>query len=65
MVQMRWVVFYNPEKFANANTFKANLSQKLFSNTLGQYVARAKTSLVDLEEVTIRILIIGNQYPLQ
>jgi iron complex outermembrane receptor protein len=30
------VVFYfNPEKFANANTFKANLSQKLFSNTLG------------------------------
>jgi iron complex outermembrane receptor protein len=29
------VLYFNPEKFANANTFKANLSQKLFSNTLG------------------------------
>jgi iron complex outermembrane receptor protein len=28
-------VFILTEKFANANTFKANLSQKLFSNTLG------------------------------
>jgi iron complex outermembrane receptor protein len=25
------VLYFNPEKFANANTFKANLSQKLFS----------------------------------
>lgn len=29
------VLYFNPEKFANANTFKANFSQKLFSNTLG------------------------------
>jgi iron complex outermembrane receptor protein len=36
MVQMLGgVLYFNPEKFANANTFKANLSQKLFSNTLG------------------------------
>jgi iron complex outermembrane receptor protein len=37
------VLYFNPEKFANANTFKANLSQKLFSNGK-QYVARVKTS---------------------
>lgn len=29
------VLYFNPEKFALANTFKANFSQKLFSNTLG------------------------------
>ena len=29
------VLYFNPEKFANANTFKVNLNQKLFSNTLG------------------------------
>jgi iron complex outermembrane receptor protein len=29
------VLYFNPEKFAEANTFKANFSQKLFSNTLG------------------------------
>lgn len=29
------VLYFNPEKFANANSFKANFSQKLFSNTLG------------------------------
>jgi iron complex outermembrane receptor protein len=29
------VLYFNPEKFADANTFKANFSQKLFSNTLG------------------------------
>lgn len=29
------VLYFNPEKFANANTFKADFSQKLFSNTLG------------------------------
>lgn len=29
------VLYFNPEKFANANTFKTNFSQKLFSNTLG------------------------------
>jgi iron complex outermembrane receptor protein len=29
------VLYFNPEKFANANTFKANFSQKLFTNTLG------------------------------
>ena len=29
------VLYFNPEKFANANTFKANFSQKYFSNTLG------------------------------
>ncbi len=29
------VLYFNPEKFADANTFKANLNQKLFSNTLG------------------------------
>jgi iron complex outermembrane receptor protein len=28
-------LYFNPEKFADANTFKANFSQKLFSNTLG------------------------------
>jgi iron complex outermembrane receptor protein len=27
------VLYFNPEKFADANTFKANFSQKLFSNT--------------------------------
>jgi iron complex outermembrane receptor protein len=29
------VLYFNPEKFADANTFKANFSQKIFSNTLG------------------------------
>lgn len=29
------VLYFNPEKFANAGTFKTNFSQKLFSNTLG------------------------------
>jgi iron complex outermembrane receptor protein len=29
------VLYFNPEKFADANDFKANFSQKLFSNTLG------------------------------
>ena len=29
------VLYFNPEKFADINTFKANFSQKLFSNTLG------------------------------
>jgi iron complex outermembrane receptor protein len=29
------VLYFNPEKFADANTFRANFSQKLFSNTLG------------------------------
>ena len=29
------VLYFNPEKFANANTFKANFSQKYFSNTAG------------------------------
>ena len=29
------VLYFNPEKFANAGTFKANFSQKFFSNTLG------------------------------
>jgi iron complex outermembrane receptor protein len=29
------VLYFNPEKFADANTFKTNFSQKLFSNTLG------------------------------
>ena len=35
------VLYFNPEKFADAHTFKANFSQKLFSNTLG-----SNTSLV-------------------
>jgi iron complex outermembrane receptor protein len=29
------VLYFNPEKFADANTFKANFSQKYFSNTTG------------------------------
>lgn len=29
------VLYFNPEKFAEANTFKGDFSQKLFSNTLG------------------------------
>ena len=29
------VLYLNPEKFAEANTFKTNFSQKFFSNTLG------------------------------
>jgi iron complex outermembrane receptor protein len=29
------VLYFNPEKFAEANTFVANFNQKLFSNTLG------------------------------
>lgn len=29
------VLYFNPEKFANANSFKVNFSQKLFVNTLG------------------------------
>jgi iron complex outermembrane receptor protein len=29
------VLYFNPEKFADDNTFQANFSQKLFSNTLG------------------------------
>lgn len=29
------VLYFNPEKFANTNTFTADFSQKLFSNTLG------------------------------
>lgn len=29
------VLYFNPEKFAPANTFQANFNQKLFSNTLG------------------------------
>ncbi len=29
------VLYFNPEKFAEANTFNANFSQKIFSNTLG------------------------------
>ncbi|SHF77698.1 iron complex outermembrane recepter protein [Flavobacterium fluvii] len=29
------VLYFNPEKFAAANTFQANFSQKFFSNTLG------------------------------
>jgi iron complex outermembrane receptor protein len=29
------VLYFNPEKFAEAHTFKADFNQKLFSNTLG------------------------------
>lgn len=29
------VLYFNPEKFAEAHTFKTNFSQKIFSNTLG------------------------------
>lgn len=29
------VLYFNPEKFADANTFKANFSQKYFTNTSG------------------------------
>ncbi|RZJ27712.1 MAG: TonB-dependent receptor, partial [Flavobacterium sp.] len=29
------VLYFNPEKFADAKTFKSDFSQKLFSNTLG------------------------------
>lgn len=29
------VLFFNPEKFASANTFKADFGERLFSNTLG------------------------------
>jgi len=29
------VLYFNPEKFADANSFKANVSEKFFSNTLG------------------------------
>ena len=29
------VIYFNPEKFSEANTFKVNFNQKLFSNTLG------------------------------
>lgn len=29
------VLYFNPEKFANAGTFKTNFSQKFFTNTLG------------------------------
>lgn len=29
------VLYFNPEKFADAKTFKADVSQKFFSNTLG------------------------------
>ncbi|MES2544682.1 MAG: TonB-dependent receptor [Bacteroidota bacterium] len=29
------VLYFNPEKFANPNTFKGDFGQKLFSNTLG------------------------------
>ncbi len=29
------VLYFNPEKFADAHAFQANFSQKLFSNTLG------------------------------
>ncbi len=29
------VIYFNPEKFAEANTLKADFNQKLFSNTLG------------------------------
>ena len=29
------VLYFNPEKFAKANTFKGDFNQKLFSNTLG------------------------------
>jgi iron complex outermembrane receptor protein len=29
------VLYFNPEKFADENTFKGDFSQKLFSNTLG------------------------------
>lgn len=32
---MGGVLYFNPEKFANSNTFKGDLSQRLFSNTLG------------------------------
>ncbi|KDN55054.1 TonB-dependent receptor [Flavobacterium seoulense] len=32
---MGGVLYFNPEKFADANTFKANFNQKYFSNTLG------------------------------
>ena len=39
------VLYFNPEKFANANTFKANFSQKYFSNTQGSsYSLGLKTS---------------------
>jgi iron complex outermembrane receptor protein len=29
------VLYFNPEKFANTNTFKGDFNQRLFSNTLG------------------------------
>ncbi|WP_310379490.1 TonB-dependent receptor domain-containing protein [Flavobacterium sp.] len=29
------VLYFNPEKFADVNTFKANFSQKYFTNTIG------------------------------
>lgn len=32
---MGGILYFNPEKFAETNTFKADFSQKLFSNTLG------------------------------
>jgi len=39
------VLYFNPEKFANAHDFKADVSQKFFSNTLGSETSfGAKTS---------------------
>lgn len=32
---MGGVLYFNPEKFAKANTFQANFGQKVFTNTLG------------------------------
>jgi iron complex outermembrane receptor protein len=37
------VLYFNPEKFADAHTFKTNFSQK-FSNTLGSNSLGLKTS---------------------
>lgn len=31
------VLYFNPEKFTEAHTFKTNFSQKIFSNTLGSH----------------------------
>ncbi len=48
------VLYFNSEKFANANTFKVNFNQKLFSNTLGSNTSLGLKTSTDNWKFSVR-----------
>lgn len=48
------VLYFNSERFANANTFKVNFNQKLFSNTLGSNTSLGLKTSTDNWKFSVR-----------